>query len=790
MMTREFVWLSCANWRRFWIALFAVLLLSSGWGSSVSAAAAETVTGATPKVSDTTPVVGQELTAIPGAWGPEPVSFSYQWFKGSTAIGGATSATYTVGSEDVGGKLKVMVIGSKDGYTSTSKTSKSTSAVAKATLAPAGTPTVSETSPTVDQLIRATPGTWGPGPVEFTYQWSTVSASGKATKISRGTEAEYRVQGTDAGSGLTVTVTGSKAGYAAKSTTSAVTRAVAKAVFSATPKPTVAGTARVGMVLTGKAGTYDPTAAYTYRWYRGTGAISGATKVDYMVTAADLAKQLTFQVTAVRSGYVSVTQDSDPTGLVQAGFSAPTPLVNDTTPQVGEELSITNTGLWTPAPDHFTYQWFRGSSAMAGATSPTYRVEPGDLSAKLKVTVTAEKADFAPVSTTSASTSKVASGTFTTVPVPTISGEPAIGKTLTADEGLWTPVPASFEYQWYRSGSAISGAKARTYVVAASDAGKALTVKVTGKNSGFSSASQTSVAVTPGEGPSSDLRVASFNISGANNDPKASGDQQVWADRRPVVASQILGESPDVVGLQEAYEGTLQYTSLRDALNSAGRSYEITELDPGASRATRILYNTSTLEMLSQGEYGYTSQVSGRTTRYLDWANFRQKSSGKEFLFVNTHLSPEDTSVKTQQWRELIVKVRELNTAGRPVVAVGDFNTSKFMAGASEMLPAMKSAGFGDVMNQEYQVNPPKNVRAEQVINGWINSFNDYRRDITPYSYSTARTKVGNGIDWVFATNSLRVKQWKVVIDFDPSSLQIRGVIPSDHNMISSVIVL
>ena len=65
----------------------------------------------------------------------------------------------------------------------------------------------------------------------------------------------------------------------------------------------------------------------------------------------------------------------------------------------------------------------------------------------------------------------------------------------------------------------------------------------------------------------------------------------------------------------------------------------------------------------------------------------------------------------------------------------------------------MKSAGFGDVMNQEYQVNPPKNVRAEQVINGWINSFNDYRRDITPYSYRRA-DQVGNGIDWVFATNS------------------------------------
>ena len=106
------------------------------------------------------------------------------------------------------------------------------------------------------------------------------------------------------------------------------------------------------------------------------------------------------------------------------------------------------------------------------------------------------------------------------------------------------------------------------------------------------------------------------------------------------------------------------------------------------------------------------------------------------------------------------------------------------------MLPAMKAAGFGDVMNQQYQVNPPVSPRAEVVVNGWINSFNDYRRDITPYSYSTNHAKVGNGIDWVFATNSLRVKQWKVVIDFNPATLQINGVIPSDHNMISAVLVL
>lgn len=290
--------------------------------------------------------------------------------------------------------------------------------------------------------------------------------------------------------------------------------------------------------------------------------------------------------------------------------------------------------------------------------------------------------------------------------------------------------------------------------------------------------------------PGTDLRVATFNLSGANNDPKASGEHRVWAERLPRVVSQILGENPDVVGLQEAHEGTGQYTSLRNALNATGATYQITDLDKGASRGTRIMYNATTLSLVSKGAFPYSNQVAGKTTRYLVWATFRQVASGKEFFFASTHLSPDSSTVKGQEWRELIAKVRQLNTADLPVVVAGDFNTTKFSSLAAEMLPAMKSAGFGDVMNQQYRVNPPVSPRAETVVNGWINSFNDYRRDITPYSYSTSRHKVGNSLEWIFATNSLRVKQWKVVIDFDPATLMIRGIIPSDHNMVSSIIVL
>ncbi|MEO6472159.1 MAG: endonuclease/exonuclease/phosphatase family protein [Aeromicrobium sp.] len=294
-------------------------------------------------------------------------------------------------------------------------------------------------------------------------------------------------------------------------------------------------------------------------------------------------------------------------------------------------------------------------------------------------------------------------------------------------------------------------------------------------------------ATTPSPG---DLRVGTFNISGANNDSHATGEQKVWSVRKPVVVRQIVGENSDVIGLQEAYEGTLQYTDLRNALNAAGKKFEVTNTDKSASRGTRIIYNTSTLTLLKSGSFKYVHQVSGSTDRYFVWATFQQIATGKQFFFTSTHLSPNSSTVKKQEWQELIPKIKALNTGRLPVIAVGDFNTSKFGAAAQDMLPAMKTAGFGDVMNQEYQVNPPRSPRAETSINRWINSFNGFRRDVSLYSYPSRHDKVGNGIDWVFATNTLRVKKWKVVIYYDASTLQITGVIPSDHNMVSSTVVL
>lgn len=81
---------------------------------------------------------------------------------------------------------------------------------------------------------------------------------------------------------------------------------------------------------------------------------------------------------------------------------------------------------------------------------------------------------------------------YETVPVPTISGEAKVGRTLTVDSGAWTPEPDKLAVRWYRNGKAISKATKDSYKLTKSDAGKVITVKVTASGKGLQTVSSTS----------------------------------------------------------------------------------------------------------------------------------------------------------------------------------------------------------------------------------------------------------------------------------------------------------
>jgi hypothetical protein len=76
-------------------------------------------------------------------------------------------------------------------------------------------------------------------------------------------------------------------------------------------------------------------------------------------------------------------------------------------------------------------------------------------------------------------------------PVPTLSGTPQVGSTLTAAAGTWDS-GVTLTYQWLRNGVTVSGATNLTYVLVSADEGKLISIKVTGSKAGVPPVSQTS----------------------------------------------------------------------------------------------------------------------------------------------------------------------------------------------------------------------------------------------------------------------------------------------------------
>ncbi|WP_232421798.1 glycoside hydrolase family 3 N-terminal domain-containing protein [Nocardioides sp. Iso805N] len=82
--------------------------------------------------------------------------------------------------------------------------------------------------------------------------------------------------------------------------------------------------------------------------------------------------------------------------------------------------------------------------------------------------------------------------------LPSISGTPQVGATLTADDGSWSVQGVTPSYQWNADGAAIEGATGATYVPTPDVLGKAITVTVTVSKAGYAdSDAVTSLATLP-----------------------------------------------------------------------------------------------------------------------------------------------------------------------------------------------------------------------------------------------------------------------------------------------------
>ena len=169
-------------------------------------------------ISDTTPTVGQTLTA---ALSPSGATATISWFRENGVLVG-TGTSYTVRSADVGYKLYAWADGTGD--TTGEATSERTNAVAAATATIVlQSVTISDTTPAVGDTLKATVSPKG-AMASFTWRSSAGHVLGYGES--------YTVQADDAGNSIYVYAngTGSTSGSLVSSLTSKVQQTVTTTV--------------------------------------------------------------------------------------------------------------------------------------------------------------------------------------------------------------------------------------------------------------------------------------------------------------------------------------------------------------------------------------------------------------------------------------------------------------------------------------------------------------------------------------------------------------------------------
>lgn len=193
--------------------------------------------------------------------------------------------------------------------------------------------------------------------------------------------------------------------------------------------------------------------------------------------------ELTYSVTDSAGNTATATRTVT---VVEATFATATPTIVGKM-AVGSTLTA-KPGAWAPVPTAVTYQWLRNDAVISGATKATYTAVAADAGRRITVKVTSRRLGYLTASTTSASSaaSIVATGTLKTTK-PSISGKAKVGKTLTVKAGAWSPKP-TMSYRWYANGKALKKATSTKLKLTTKLKGKKITVRVTGRLSGYATA--------------------------------------------------------------------------------------------------------------------------------------------------------------------------------------------------------------------------------------------------------------------------------------------------------------
>jgi len=303
------------------------------------------VNTAAPSVSGTA-TVGQTLSISTGTWTGNPISFTYtyQWQRNGTNIGGATSSTYTLVSADAGATIRCVVTATNTtGNTSTnSNTTASIAATVPGQPTGISASTISANSVTVSFTAPADNG----GSAITSY--TAVSSPGGITgTINQAGSGAITVNGLSTGVQYTFTVYATNAvGSGTASTSSGQTTTWSVPGMPTIGTATTTGTNSVSVSFTPPASN-GGTAITSYTAVSSPGNITGSSSSSPItVNGLQSGTSYSFTVYATNSvGNSSASTSSNSTvttsQLYQANFSASNELYVGSHPGIAANQDFT-----------------------------------------------------------------------------------------------------------------------------------------------------------------------------------------------------------------------------------------------------------------------------------------------------------------------------------------------------------------------------------------------------------------------------------------------------------------
>ena len=249
-----------------------------------------------------------------------------------------------------------------------------------------------------------------------------------------------------------------------------------------------------------------------------------------------------------------------------------------------------------------------------------------------------------------------------------------------------------------------------------------------------------------------EMRAATFNVR-FDSEADAEGGNS-WAERKGSVADVILRHDFDIVGTQEANKD--QMPELAELLPEYDYIYHSYGIREGFHNCVTY-YKRDKYELLDEGTFWYspTPEVESigwdaNDHRLCNWGKFRDKATGREFYFFNSHLFWRLEVARSMSGGVLVEQVRKI-AGDSPAICVGDYNSREESKQVQDILT---------LLNDAYRISETAPAGPVETDLGGGNFL------------GPAKAR----IDFIFTSKGIRVKDYTVIDD-----KRENGHYPSDH---------